>query len=78
VRAAFAEHVVDQLRGRRVEPVVVDERVRERVRMRVEVLLHHEQRRQDGHEDVEGEQSRLQRAVDRPVAPPRAERDARR
>src|SRR3954465_1786719 len=39
--------------------------------MRVEVLLHHEQCRNDRHEDVEGEQRRLQGPVRRLVAPPR-------
>jgi hypothetical protein len=75
VRATLSEHVVDQLRGRRVEPEVMDERVRKRVRMRVEVLLHHEQCREDGYQDVDGEERRLQRPFHRSVTPPRPDRD---
>ena len=76
VGAALSEHVVDQLRGRRVEPVVMDERVRQRVRMRVEVLLHDQHRRQDGYQDVEGEEGRLQRPFHRPVTPPGPDHDS--
>ena len=75
VRAPLSEHVVDQLRGRRVEPVVMDERVRQRVRMRVEVLLHDQHRRKDGYQDVEGQKRCLQRPFHGPVTPPRTERD---
>src|SRR6266576_1592064 len=42
--------------------------------MGVEVLLHHEQGRDDRHQDVEGEQRRLQGPVNRLVAPPGADR----
>src|SRR6478609_3533205 len=75
VRASLAQHVVEQLRCGGIEPVVVHKLARKRVRMRVEVLLHHEQRREDGDEDVDGEEGRLQRSFDRAVPPPGLDRD---
>jgi hypothetical protein len=43
--------------------------------MRVEKLLHDEQGREDGHQDVDGEKGRLERPIDRAVMPPRTDRD---
>ena len=53
----------------------MDEIVRERTRMRVEVRLHDEQGRKDCDEDVEREKCRLQRAFDLLIVPPGTDRN---
>src|SRR6185437_14088567 len=47
---------------------------RKRVRLGVQVLLHHEQRRQHRHQDVERKERRLERAFDRSVVAPGTDR----
>ena len=76
VRLPFVEHAVDQARGRRVEVVVMNEAVGQRIGPWVQVLLHHEERRQNRHQDVQRQKRRLQRRVDGAVVPPGADRDA--
>jgi hypothetical protein len=73
---ALDEHAPEQRCRLRREPVVVRKLLGERIWMRVEVLLEHEQRRNHRDEDVERQERRLQRAVDGPVALPRVDRDA--
>ena len=75
MRPVVDENVAEHARGRCVQAVVAYQTVGQRPRAGVEVFLHHEQRRHNRNKDVEGEQRRLQRAVDRLVAAPGADRD---
>ena len=77
VRPLLDEHAPDQLGRLGVQPVVVHELVRKRLRVALEVDLDHEHCRDDRDEDVQGEQRRLGRPVDRPVALPPADGYAR-
>ena len=54
----------------------LDQAPRERGRLPLEVLDHDQQRRDDGDQDVGREEQRLERPVDRLVAPPGADRDS--
>jgi hypothetical protein len=55
VRLSFVEHAVDQSRRRRVEVEVMHEAVRQRIGVGVQVLLHHEHRRQHRNKHVQRE-----------------------
>src|SRR5262245_66518436 len=70
MRLVLDEHVAEQVGGRSVEPVVKDEPIRQRGRVRVEVLLHHQDGRDHRDQDVQGEERRMERPVYRLVATP--------
>ena len=75
VRGVLDQHAAHEGRRLSRELVVLDEVARERGRLPLQVLDHHEERRDDGDQDVRRQEERLERAVDGLVAPPGADRD---
>ena len=76
VHTGLDEDAADEPGCLRREVVVTHETVGERRGIRIEVLLHHEQRRHDRDHDVRRQEKRLQRTVDFAIAASRGDGDA--